>query len=56
VEPLPLRRLVLHYRFGLPSLGRVRPARAALAAVERVARRLLPPSRWAYVRVIASRT
>ena len=56
VEPLPLRRLVLHYRFGLPSLGRVRPACAALAAVERVARRLLPPSRWAYVRVIASRT
>ena len=56
VEPLPLRRLVLHYRFGLPSLGRVGPARAALAGVERLARRLLPPSRWAYVRVTASRT
>jgi len=56
VEPLPLRRLVLHYRFGLPRLGRVRPARAALAAVEQLARRLLPPSRWAYVRVTAERT
>jgi SAM-dependent methyltransferase len=56
VEPLPLRRLVLHYRFGLPRLGRVRPARAALAAVEQLARRVLPPARWAYVRVTAERT
>lgn len=56
VEALPLRRLVLHYRFGLPRLGRMRPARAALAHVERLAGRLLPPSRWAYVRVTASRT
>jgi SAM-dependent methyltransferase len=56
VEPLPLRRLVLHYRFGVPSLGRMGPARAALAGVERLARRLLPSSRWAYVRVTAERT
>jgi SAM-dependent methyltransferase len=56
VEPLPLRRLVLHYRFGVPGLGRVRPARAALAGVEQLARRLLPSSRWAYVRVTAERT
>ncbi len=55
VEPLPLRRLVLHYRFGLPGLGRFGAARAALAGVERLARRLLPPSRWAYVRVTATR-
>jgi len=56
VEPLPLRRLVLHYRFGAPSLGRLGPARSMLAAVEGLARRLLPPSRWAYVRVTAQRT
>jgi len=56
VEPLPLRRLVLHYRFGLPGLGRLRPALAALAGVERLAQRLLPPARWSYVRVTASRT
>jgi SAM-dependent methyltransferase len=56
VEPLPLRRLVLHYRFGAPRLGRVGPARAALAGVEGLARRFLPQSRWAYVRVTARRT
>ena len=56
VEPLPLRRLVLHYRFGAPRLGRLGPARSALAAVEGLARRLLPPGRWAYVRVTARRT
>lgn len=55
VEPLPLRRLVLHYRFGVPSLGRVPAALAALAGVERLAQRLLPPSRWSYVRVTACR-
>jgi SAM-dependent methyltransferase len=55
LEPFPLRRMVLHYRFGLPSLGRMRPALAALASLENLTRRLLPPSRWAYVRVTASR-
>ena len=55
VEPLPLRRLVLHYRFGAPRLGNVRPALAALTGVEEFARRVLPPSRWAYVRVTATR-
>jgi len=56
VEPLPLRRLVLHYRFGAPRLGNVRPAMAVLVSIEELARRLLPPSRWSYVRVTASRT
>jgi SAM-dependent methyltransferase len=54
-EPLPLRRLVLHYRFGMPALGRFAPARAALAGVERLGRRLLAPSRWSYVAVSALR-
>jgi ubiquinone/menaquinone biosynthesis C-methylase UbiE len=56
LEPLPLRRLVLHYRFGLPALGRLEAARTALAGVEGLARRLLPQSRWAYVSATASRT
>ena len=56
VEPLPLRRLVLHYRFGAPGLGRIPAALAAISGVEELARRVLPPSRWAYVRVTASRT
>ena len=54
-EPLPVRRLVLHYRFGVPALGRLAPARAALAGVEHLARRLLPPSRWSYVLATALR-
>jgi SAM-dependent methyltransferase len=48
-QAFPLRRLVLHYRFGLPALGRRRAIAAALAAIERLGERLLPPSRWSYV-------
>lgn len=47
-QALPLRRLVLHYRFGLPVLGRVGVARGALAAAERASAALLPRSRWSY--------
>jgi SAM-dependent methyltransferase len=47
-QALPLRRLVLHYRFGLPGLGRVGAARRALAAAERASAGLLPRSRWSY--------
>ena len=54
-QPLPLSRLVLHYRFGLPALGRVPAARRALAVVEAAAGRLLPRSRWAYVAITADR-
>jgi SAM-dependent methyltransferase len=54
-QPLPLSRLVLHYRFGLPALARVPAARRALAAVEAAAGRLLPRSRWAYVAITADR-
>src|SRR5262249_25604471 len=39
-QALPLRRLLLHHRFGFPALGRLRPAAALLAATERVAARL----------------
>jgi len=55
LQPLPLRRLVLHYKLGLPSLGRHAAARRVLVAVERVLGRLLPASRWTYVAATARR-
>lgn len=54
-EGFPLRRLVCHYRLGLPALGRWRAAAALLRAVERTGARLLPRSRWAYTAVRARR-
>jgi SAM-dependent methyltransferase len=47
-QALPLRRLVLHYRYGLPSLGRSAAGRAAFERLERAGERLLPRRRWAY--------
>ncbi len=55
VQPLPFRRLVLHYRFGIPAFGHVAPVRRALAVTERFLGRLLPPSRWAYVAAVGTR-
>jgi SAM-dependent methyltransferase len=55
LQPLPLRRLVLHYKLGLPSLGRHAAARRALVALERALGRLLPASRWTYVAATARR-
>jgi SAM-dependent methyltransferase len=54
-QPLPLRRLLLHYRFGAPSLGRSRAVRGLLGALESAAGRLLPASRWCYALVSARR-
>ena len=54
-EPLPLRRLVLHPRFGLPSLGRLRPVARTLDAVDDLAARVLPRARWGYVVCAARR-
>jgi len=54
-EALPLRRALLHYRYGVPALGRSRSGAAALAALERLGGRVLPRSRWAYVVVRAIR-
>ena len=54
-QPLPLRRALLHYRFGLPSLGRHVPTRRALAWLERALGHLLPTSRWSYVVATARR-
>jgi ubiquinone/menaquinone biosynthesis C-methylase UbiE len=55
LQPLPLRRMVLHYRFGLPVLGRISTTRRALAVLERMAGGLLPRSRWAYATATAER-
>jgi ubiquinone/menaquinone biosynthesis C-methylase UbiE len=54
-QPLPLRRALLHYRFGLPSIGRHESARRALSLFEDGLGRLLPASRWSYVVATARR-
>jgi SAM-dependent methyltransferase len=55
MQPLPLRRLVLHHSMGFPALGRRAPLRSALAAVERALGMLLPRSRWTYIAAAARR-
>jgi SAM-dependent methyltransferase len=54
-QGFPLRRLVLHHRFGLPALGRWGPGARVLAAVERAVEALVPRSRWSYTIVRARR-
>jgi len=53
-QGFPLRRLLLHYRFGWPSVGRTRAAARVLERLERLGERLLPPARWSYT-VVRSR-
>jgi len=48
-QPLALRRLVLHYRLGLPALGRLEPSATLLRGFEAGLGALLPRSRWTYV-------
>jgi len=55
-QPLPLRRMLLHYRFGFPALGRSAAMRKLLAASENALGRLLPRSRWSYVVAAARRS
>jgi SAM-dependent methyltransferase len=54
-QGFPLRRLALHYRFGLPGLGRTRIAAAAFAGIERIGERLTPRRHWSYVVLRAQR-
>jgi hypothetical protein len=54
-QGFPLRRLVLHPRFGLPALGRVRPAARVLAALESLCAAALPQARWSYAVVRVTR-
>jgi len=54
--PLPLDRVVLHHRFGLPRLGASRTVLRTLDMLESVAGRVLPRSRWSYVITHARRS
>lgn len=54
-QPLPLRRALLHYRFGLPFLGRNESTRRALSLLEDALGRWVPVSRWSYVLATARR-
>jgi len=49
LQPLALRRLALHYRMGLPALGRFAPTAALLQGLESALGGLLPRSRWTYI-------
>lgn len=54
-QGFPLRRVVLHPRFGVPALGRVAPVARALAALERACELATPERRWSYVVAHATR-
>ena len=46
---VPISRVVLHYKMGLPRLGENRVARAVLEGLERAAAAIVPRALWAYV-------
>ncbi len=48
-QPLPLHRLLLHYQFGLPCLGRARAFSAIMDVWERGAHAVWPRKSWAYI-------
>jgi SAM-dependent methyltransferase len=54
-QGFPLRRVLCHYRFGWPALGRTRAGRAILVALERLGERATPAARWSYVSIRARR-
>ncbi len=54
-HPLPLRRLLFHYRFGLPRLAHIGPARAAVTALELFLSRFIPQRYWEHVVASAQR-
>ncbi len=55
-QALPLRRVVLHYQMGLPSLGRVGWIRGLLRLLERGMGALIPRRFWSYVVATGTRT
>jgi SAM-dependent methyltransferase len=55
-QPLALRRLALHYRMGLPALGRIAATAALLRGVEHALGALVPQSRWTYLQATARKT
>jgi ubiquinone/menaquinone biosynthesis C-methylase UbiE len=54
-QALPLFRVLLHYRLGMPRLGRWRPAAWMFECLEAVARRVVPAGFWAYVLIRGKR-
>ncbi len=48
-HPLPLRRLVFHYKLGMPKLGERPLARKTLAGIERFLARVIPATHWEHV-------
>jgi hypothetical protein len=50
---MPIYRLILHYQFGLPTLGRRRFFALGMDAWDALARRVVPPTFWAYVIITA---
>jgi SAM-dependent methyltransferase len=52
-QPLPVARVLLHYRFGWPKLGRRRSVCRLLARLDAALTRLVPRACWAYVVVRA---
>lgn len=48
-QPFPLRRAVLHYEFGFPTLGRSPVVRAILSAGESLIGAFMPENYWCYI-------
>lgn len=48
-DPLPLWRVLLHYRFGIPPLGHNRTVRRILDGLDHMFGWILPNSRWSYL-------
>jgi SAM-dependent methyltransferase len=48
-RPLPLELVLLHHRFGMPSLGRRAMVNRAIRLAEAASGRLLPESRWSTI-------
>lgn len=48
-QALPVGRLLLHYKFGLPKLGSFRIAQFLLSVLEVVGRNILPEKYWSYL-------
>jgi SAM-dependent methyltransferase len=54
-QGFPLRRLVLHHRFGWPALGRSRAGAALWRGLEQLGERLVTSTRWSYTIIRARR-
>ncbi len=54
-QPLPLRRVVYHFEYGIPALGKSALLRPILRGAENVLGALVPRSFWCYVTASARR-